>query len=76
MMIKCDRITKIYQSGENEVPVLKNVSFEIEKGEQDKNGLKGQSAYKGKVSGVVRIVKRTDQAAGRVARPRYADLQA
>jgi len=36
--------------------------FEIERGEQDENGLKGQIAYQGKVSGKVRIVKRTDQA--------------
>ncbi len=36
--------------------------FEIEKGEKDKGGLKGQIAYQGKVSGKVRIVKRADQA--------------
>jgi phosphoenolpyruvate synthase/pyruvate phosphate dikinase len=42
----------------NKFPEFK---FEIEKGEQDENGLRGQSAYKGKVTGRVRIVKRRDQ---------------
>jgi len=32
-MIKCENITKIYQTGENELKVLKDVSFEIKKGE-------------------------------------------
>ncbi|MDD5290765.1 MAG: ABC transporter ATP-binding protein [Patescibacteria group bacterium] len=32
-MIKCQDITKIYQTGENELKVLKDVSFEIKKGE-------------------------------------------
>jgi len=32
-MIKCENITKIYQTGETEVEVLKQVSFEIKKGE-------------------------------------------
>lgn len=35
--------------------------FKIEKGEHDFNGLKGEIAYKGKVRGIVRIVKRKDQ---------------
>lgn len=35
--------------------------FKVEKGEHDSNGLKGQIAYKGKVRGIVRIVKRKDQ---------------
>jgi len=35
--------------------------FVIEKGEQDENGLKGQIAYQGRVSGIARIIKRTDQ---------------
>ena len=35
--------------------------FEVEKGEHDKNGLRGQIAYKGNVTGKVRIVKRKDQ---------------
>lgn len=33
MMIKCVDITKVYNSGENEVRVLDGVSFEIDKGE-------------------------------------------
>lgn len=37
-------------------------SFEHDKVEYHENFLKGQSAYRGKVSGKVRIVKRTDQA--------------
>lgn len=32
-MIRCENITRIYHSGANELPVLDNVSFEIEKGE-------------------------------------------
>ena len=32
-MIKCDKITKIYKTGETELKVLKEVSFEIKKGE-------------------------------------------
>ncbi|MFA6410792.1 MAG: ABC transporter ATP-binding protein [Candidatus Buchananbacteria bacterium] len=32
-MIKCENIIKIYQTGDTEVEVLKNVSFEIKKGE-------------------------------------------
>src|SRR3989339_1650075 len=32
-MIKCLNITKIYNSFGNELPVLKNISFEIAKGE-------------------------------------------
>lgn len=32
-MIKCDKITKIYKTGEFELKVLKEVSFEIKKGE-------------------------------------------
>lgn len=32
-MIKCQNITKIYNSSGNELPVLKDVSFEIQKGE-------------------------------------------
>ena len=32
-MIKCDKITKIYKSGGTETAVLKNVCFEIKKGE-------------------------------------------
>lgn len=36
--------------------------FKIEKIQRNKNGLTGQSAYKGRVSGKVRIVKRMDQA--------------
>lgn len=32
-MIKCQNITKIYQTGGNELPVLKDVSFDIAKGE-------------------------------------------
>ncbi len=35
--------------------------FEIEKGEEDKGALKGQVAYRGRVSGRVRIVMRKDQ---------------
>ena len=35
--------------------------FEIDKGNQDENGLKGQVAYQGKVRGIVSIVKRRDQ---------------
>lgn len=32
-MIKCENVTKIYQTGETELKVLKDVSFEIKKGE-------------------------------------------
>jgi len=32
-MIKCDKVTKIYQTGETQIKVLKEVSFEIKKGE-------------------------------------------
>jgi len=32
-MIKCENIVKIYQTGGNETPVLRDVSFEIQKGE-------------------------------------------
>jgi len=32
-MIKCEKITKIYQTGATELKVLKEVSFEIKKGE-------------------------------------------
>jgi putative ABC transport system ATP-binding protein len=32
-MIKCEKLTKIYQSGENSTQVLKDVSFDIKKGE-------------------------------------------
>lgn len=35
--------------------------FKIEKGEQDSGGLRGQIGYKGKVRGIVRIIKRKDQ---------------
>lgn len=35
--------------------------FEIEKGEQNNNEIKGQVAFKGRVTGRVRIVKRKDQ---------------
>ncbi len=35
--------------------------FEIEKGDQTENALKGQSAYKGCATGTVRIVKRKEQ---------------
>ena len=35
--------------------------FEIERGEQDESGLKGQPAFKGLVTGIVHIVKRKDQ---------------
>jgi putative ABC transport system ATP-binding protein len=33
MMIRCENITRVYHTGTNELPVLDNVSFEIEKGE-------------------------------------------
>lgn len=48
-------------SFEDLVKRLPEYTFTIDKGEGDTNGLKGQTAYKGKVSGRVRIVKRTDQ---------------
>jgi putative ABC transport system ATP-binding protein len=32
-MLRCENINKSYFSGENEVPVLKNINFNIEKGE-------------------------------------------
>lgn len=32
-MIKCENITKIYQTGGNELPVLKDINFNIDKGE-------------------------------------------
>lgn len=32
-MIKCENITKVYQSGADEIKVLKGISFEIKKGE-------------------------------------------
>lgn len=32
-MIRCENITKVYQSGANEIKVLKGISFEIKKGE-------------------------------------------